>query len=82
MVDPDDGEVVGASWRSWMVKGDKGKEGKGNGRGDFDIITVKKAPVVVFDKPGKEKGGILASVGKGAGVEGEEEVVEKTLLQK
>jgi hypothetical protein len=80
VVDPDDGGVVGASWRCWV---DKGGRGSGNGKGDFDIVTVKRAPSVVFDKPGKEKGGLFASVvGKGAEVEGEEEVVEKTLLQK
>lgn len=79
MVKPDDGEVVGASWRSWMSKGGKeGKEGNGKGRGDFDIITVKEAPAIVFDKAVKEKGAVGASVS----AEGEEEVVEKTLLQK
>lgn len=81
-MDPDDGEVVGASWRCWVDKGGSG-QGSGSGKGDFDIVTVKRAPSVVFDKPGKEKGGLFAGVvGKVAEVEGEEEVVEKTLLQK
>lgn len=91
MVEPGTGEVVGASWRAWLPRekgsegaGKRGKEEKsGNGRGDFDIVTVKKAPPVVFDKPAKGRGA-AAPVGQaaGAGVEGEEEVQEKTFLQK
>ncbi len=62
----------------------EGGKGNANGRGDFDVVTVKKAPPVMFDKPIKGKGGAAAGVGQaaGTGVEGEEEVVEKTLLQK
>lgn len=82
------GEVVGASWHSYLSKGGKGK-GKGesggnSGRGDFDVLVTKPAPGVVFDKPAKGKGGVTgAGTGAGmAGKEGEEEVVEKTLLQK
>ncbi|KAM0806021.1 hypothetical protein BDR22DRAFT_195165 [Usnea florida] len=71
------GDVVGASWRSWIPRDDDGdagnKKGKGNGkadegsggRGDFDILSTKPAPRVTFDKTVKGKG-----------------VVEKTLLQK
>lgn len=84
-----EGEVVGASWHSYLVKGSsaagngKGESGR-DGRGDFDVLTTNSAPVVVFDKPAKGKGGV-AGAGTGAGMagkEGEEEVVEKTLLQK
>lgn len=81
VVDPEDGEVVGASWVAWMPRGGEGEGGReGSGRGDFDVVTVKKAPSVVFDKPVKGKGG--AAAGAAPVVEGEEEVVEKTLLQK
>ncbi|CAF9933715.1 hypothetical protein IMSHALPRED_009448 [Imshaugia aleurites] len=79
------GDVVGASWRAYLLKG----EGKGEGeseseseRGDFDILTTKPAPAVVFDKPVKGKGGAAGAGAGMAGSEGEEEVVEKTLLQK
>ena len=86
------GEAVGASWHSCLSKSapaagkGKGKgESGGNARGDFDVLTTKPAPRVVFDKPAKGKGG-AAAAGAGAGVGGkegeEEEVVEKTLLQK
>lgn len=76
------------------VKGN-GKAGSGKEkrvasmRGDFDIITVKQAPSVVFDKPAKGKGTATTGTGSGggsgagsAGAEGEEEVTEKTFLQK
>lgn len=83
-----EGEVVGASWHSYLVRSSTSAGngmGKGvNGRGDFDILTTKPAPKVVFDKPAKGKGratGAGPGVGT-AGQEGEEEVVEKTLLQK
>lgn len=90
MVEPATGEVLGASWRAWLPRdkgvegvGKAGKETGGNGRGDFDIVTVKKAPPVVFDKPAKGKGAAApAGQAAGAGVEGEEEVQEKTFLQK
>ena len=61
---------------------------KPGAKGDFDILTIKQPPPVVFDKPvkGKGKGG---GAGAGAGVggvggegEGEGEVEEKTFLQK
>lgn len=67
------------------------KKGKGKadestgGRGDFDILSTKPAPRVTFDKAVKGKG-VAKGAGSGAvGKEGageEEEVVEKTLLQK
>ena len=71
-------------------KAGSGKEkGVASMRGDFDIITVKQAPGVVFDKPAKGKGAATAGTGSGggsgagsAGPEGEEEVAEKTFLQK
>ncbi|KAK3171755.1 hypothetical protein OEA41_003839 [Lepraria neglecta] len=71
-------------------KAGSGKEkGVATMRGDFDIITVKRAPGVVFDKPAKGKGAATAGTGSGggsgagsAGPEGEEEVAEKTFLQK
>ncbi len=84
--------MVGASWRACLsgrsaAGGKKGKgNGKGKGVGDFDILTTKAAPRVVFDKAAKGKGkGAVAGAGggmAGAGMEGEEEVVEKTMLQK
>lgn len=81
------GEVVGASWRSYLptrsVVGGKGGGGEG-GRGDFDVLTMKTAPAVVWDNAAKGKGGAMGA-GPGAGMagkEGEEEVVEKSLLQK
>ncbi len=78
-----DGAVVGASWHAYLVRGsEKGKGKENGGRGDFDILTTKPAPNAVFDKPIKGKGG-AASAGAGAVMpEGEEEVVEKTFLQK
>lgn len=84
-----EGEVVGASWHAYLARGSlpsgagKGK-GKGKGqsvedrKGDFDVLITKPAPSVVFDKAAKGKTG----AGTGAGQEGEEEVVEKTFLQK
>lgn len=86
MVQPETGDVVGASWSAWMPEGGDGNgKVKGKGRGDFDIVTVKKAPVVIFDKPVKGKGAATAAGGAGgagAGTEGEGEEVEKTFLQK
>ena len=80
------GEVVGASWHSYFSEGSValGKGGGERGRGDFDVLTTKAAPAVVFDKSAKGKGGGATGAGAGAGVAGqdEEEVVEKTLLQK
>lgn len=79
-MDAEDGEVVGASWVAWMPRGGEGGR-EGGARGEFDVVTVKKAPSVVFDRPVKGKGG--AAAGAAPVVEGEEEeVVEKTLLQK
>lgn len=81
------GEVVGASWHSYLRKSSSavGKKGNGasgeNGRGDFDVLNTKMAPGVAFDVPAKGKGGATGG-GPGVGKEGEEEVVEKTLLQK
>ena len=71
------GEVVGASWRAWCGPGG----GEGAGRGDFDIVSVKAAPGVVFEKGGKGKGG-AGGLGAGKEGEGEGEEVEKTMLQK
>ena len=88
---------MGASWHSRMapstttavvgkeVKEVKGGEKNENGRGDFDILTTKAAPGVVFEKGMKGKGkgkGIGGGVGAAGAEGGEEEVVEKTLLQK
>lgn len=84
-----EGEVVGASWHAYLPRGSppsavgKGK-GKGkeqsveDGEGEFDVLTTKPAPSVVFEKAAKGKTG----AGTGAGQEGEEEVAEKTFLQK
>ena len=86
-----EGEVVGASWhafglQSLGVAGGKGKkrESGENGKGDFDILTTKAAPSVVFDKPAQgKKGATGAGAGAGmAGPEGEKDVVEKTFFQK
>ena len=81
VVDPSSGALVGASWKAWRDDG-KGKNGC-VGKGDFDVVTVKNAPGIVFDKPvkGKAGGGAGQSAGQGQ-IEGEEEVVEKTFLQK
>lgn len=88
-----EGEVVGASWHAYLArvsppsaagKGEGKGKGKGqsleDGKGDFDVLTTKPAPSVVFEKAAKGKTG----AGKGAGQDGEEEeeVVEKTFLQK
>lgn len=84
-----EGEVVGASWHSYLARGGlppsaagKGK-GKGQsvegGKGDFDVLTTKPAPSVVFEKAAKGKTGAGAGV---VGQEGEEEEVEKTFFQK
>lgn len=94
-----EGEVLSASWHAYLPKNaatkgvlnGKGKDSEiASGRGDFDIMTVKPAPGVVFDVPTKGKSavaGIGAALGIGeqtgqTGQEGEEEVVEKTFLQK
>ncbi|KAL6718257.1 hypothetical protein ACLMJK_004345 [Lecanora helva] len=96
LVDPKSGECIGVSWRAWWDEGkgrEEGKKEKGkrkgggkevveDGRGDFDVVLQKEAPVVVFDKPAKGKGGQQQGAGQGHGVDGEEEVVEKTFLQK
>ncbi len=60
----------------------KGKEREkdGSGRGDFNIVTVKLALSVLFDKAVKGKGGAAGNAGVGAGKEGE--VEEKKFLQK
>lgn len=63
-------------------QGKRDKEGR-TGRGDFDILTMKAAPGVVFEKGASKGKGKSAGVGVGVGAEGgEEEVVEKTMLQK
>ena len=81
VVDPSNGVLVGASWRAWRDDG-KGRD-NWEGKGDFDVVTVKKAPGIVFDKPVQGKAGGGAGQGTGQGqMEGEEEVVEKTFLQK
>lgn len=85
------GEVVGASWHAYLPAGGKGKKNEGgrmeDGRGDFDILTTKPAPRVVFEKAAKGKvGGATVGAGAGKGMGGKEgegeEVVEKSLLQK
>ena len=92
MVLDTNGEVVAASWRAFLPKGSaaaaagvggkrKGASGGDDGRGDFDVLTAKAPPGVVFDRPAKGKG--AAAGAAVAGTEGEgEEVVEKTMLQK
>lgn len=71
--------------------GKRGPTEDENGRGDFEVATVQAPQGVVFDTPTKGKSavaGIGAALGVGApaqaqGKEGEEEeVVEKTFLQK
>ena len=74
---------MAASWHAWLAK--PNSDGQNNnkkpgGRGDFDILTIKQQPPIIFDKPAKGKGGATAA-GAGA-VEGEGEVEEKTFLQK
>ena len=90
------GEVVGASWRAWRVGGGGGEEEDDDdvgrrrrereGRGDFDVVIMKQAPGVVFDKGGKGKGVASAGGEGGMGVGGKEgdegEGAEKTFLQK
>ena len=61
--------------------GEDGAKRTANGNGDFDVVTVKKPPPVVFDKPAKGKGGATQGTGQ-VGAEGEEEVQEKTFFQK
>ena len=102
VVEPETGEIVGASWRAWMPgheersdakkhsTGAKAKKATGNdserstagGRGDFDVVTVKRPPPIVFDKPSKGGRGGAAQGAAQPGVEGEEEVQEKTFFQK
>ena len=81
LVDPEDGTVLSASWRAWRPK-DDGQQA--NRLGDFEIMTRKQAPPVVFDISTKEKSSAAQNRGQGAqqGAEGEEEVVEKTFFQK
>ena len=92
-----DGGVVGARWGAWMpgsksegpmLKGKGKNAGKGgedgnrneNGKGDFDITVMARPPVLVFDKAEKGRGKVAGE--QGMGKDGEEEVVEKTFLQK
>ena len=88
-----EGDVVGASWHSYLPiasqtkptsNGKEKDEEATDGRGDFDVVTVKPAPGVVFDTPAKGKGAVAgAGPAQGVGTDGEEEeVVEKTFLQK
>ncbi|KAL8996063.1 MAG: hypothetical protein Q9169_004339 [Polycauliona sp. 2 TL-2023] len=86
------GEVLSVSWRSWLpnssspiVKEDERRYQEG-GRGDFDIVVQSQAPGVWVDKPAT-KGRAKAAGGKaeeGKGKEGdeEEEVDERSFLQR
>ncbi len=94
------GEAVAASYHAWLPKSksraSNGKtslkatdendygDNKSGGKGDFDILTIKQPPPVIFDKPvkGKGKGGAAGAGAGGVGGEGEGEVEEKTFLQK
>ena len=76
---------MAATWKAWREDGSgpKGSLKKPSTLGDFDVVTVKKAPPVVFDQPTKGKGGTSQGVAQGSTQgEGEEEVVEKTFFQK
>ena len=89
---------MAASYHAWLPKTVSNKNNKtplkktdGNannnnkqlgGKGDFDILTIKQPPPVVFDRPGKAKGGAAGAGAGGVVGEGEGEVEEKTFLQK
>lgn len=69
---------MGASWQAALATtGGKedGEEERGKRRsGDFDLLMEKEGPRVVWDKVVGRAGKVLAV--------GEEEVEEKTMLQK
>ena len=79
-----EGEVLGASWKSWLPRDGNAAESserkdRRKERGEFDLVMQKRPAGVVFDKPKTN----ARPAGAGAGVEGgEEEVVEKTMFQK
>lgn len=71
---------MGASWQAALLATTGGKEDGEEGRGkrrsgDFDLLMEKEGPRVVWDK-------VVGRTGKVLAVGEDEEVEEKTMLQK
>lgn len=71
-----EGELLGASWRA--MRGEA--NGKGNGKGEFEMVVQQQGVRAVIEKAAVGGKGKKAGEQKGEGEEGE--VEEKTFLQK